>query len=74
VPDPDPVQFTPVDKALLERAARHLTERADNLERSNTPWGSTSEGRDAKRLHDRLRRDERDLRVLARRLASSVHP
>ena len=64
-------QFTRTDKALMERAARHLAERANNLELSNTPWGSTPEGRDAKRLHDRLRRDERDLRALAKRLVGN---
>lgn len=60
--------FTSIDKALLLRAARHLEERALNLEVSNSPWGATPEGKIAKRVFDRLKRDARDLRSLAKRL------
>jgi len=63
--------FTATDKALMLRAARHLTERAVNLAASNTPWGATPEGKIAKQQYDRLLRDERDLRALVKRLENN---
>lgn len=61
--------FTRTDKALVDRAARHLKETAQELQRSEGPvWSATESGKKAKRVFDRLMRDERDLRMLARRL------
>lgn len=66
---------TALDKALLMRTARHLEERAAELERSYTPWGASPEGKRAKRVYDRLLRDARDLRTLAKRLTKpAVQP
>ena len=63
------VVFTKTDKTLLDRAARHLHETAVELQRSEGPvWSATESGKSAKKIYDRLLRDERDLRQLARRL------
>lgn len=71
--------FTRTDKALIDRAARHLKDTARELQRSTGPvWSATEGGKKAKRVYDRLMRDERDLRMLARRLekipATAAYP
>lgn len=60
------VIFTGADKALLDRAARHL-----DAEAKATGWESITDSRkrkSAKLEFDRLTRDARDLRMLATRL------
>ena len=65
--------FTRTDKALIDRAARHLKDTARELQRSTGPvWSATDGGKKAKRVYDRLMRDERDLRVLGKRLEKAA--
>ncbi len=60
--------YTLTDKTLMMRAARQLKEQADVLlNRYGTNWAENDESKDAKRKFDRLLRDERDLRMLAKR-------
>jgi len=67
------VVFTKTDKTLLDRAARHLHETAVELQRSEGPvWSATESGKSAKKVYDRLLRDERDLRELAKRLEKTA--
>lgn len=63
------MSFTKTDKALIDRAARHLSEAAVIEKNSyGTDWTVDAECKAAKRRYDRLLRDERDLRELGRRL------
>lgn len=63
------IVFTKTDKALLDRAARHLQSRAKSLVKLHEGhWSLTKEAKAAKLEFDRLLRDERDLRALARLL------
>jgi hypothetical protein len=65
--------FTKTDKALLDRAARIVHDQARIEETTHGPvWAATAEGKEAKKRFDRLLRDERDLRQLARRLESTA--
>jgi hypothetical protein len=65
--------FTKTDKTLVDRAARIVHDQAVIEEKMHGPvWSATAEGKDAKRRYDRLLRDERDLRMLARRLEKLV--
>lgn len=62
--------FTSTDRALLQRCARNLEGEAAALNASYAipnGWGASAEGREAKREYDRLLRDARDLRALAKR-------
>ena len=68
------VIFTNTDKALLFRCARILTEEALSLKYSHSPWGINAESREAKRRHDRLLRDARDLQELAKQLLKENKP
>lgn len=61
--------FTRTDKALLQRAARTLTEEAEVLTKFNGPdWNRDATAKAAKRAIDRHLRDARDLRALCKRL------
>lgn len=60
--------FTKTDKALIDRAARYLRGEAAKLEKQFPVFSATKEGRRAKDEFDRMMRDERDLRMLAKRL------
>lgn len=65
--------FTLTDKVLIDRAARLIKEQAQVMLRSECPpsgWGATEESRKAKLVYDRLVRDERDLRMLGKRLCA----
>lgn len=67
------MSFTLQDKVLLDRAARLIKEEADVLMRSECPpagWGATDASKKAKLVFDRLKRDERDLRALGKRLCA----
>lgn len=65
--------FTRTDKALIDRAARLVLDQAKIEENLHGPvWAATAEGKDAKRRFDRLQRDARDLRALARRLEKAM--
>ncbi len=67
-------EFTLTDKSLMLRAARILETDASVLEASHGPvWSATAEGPAAKREHDRLLRDARDLRTLCKRF-EALHP
>ncbi len=66
--------FTKTDKALIDRAARHMADQAKDLHRSTTvngAWPNTKSDRATKAYHDRLLRDERDLRQMAKRLLTA---
>ena len=66
------MKLTTTEKALMMRAARQLASTAAELKRSTTVGGSwPSAKRSTKAYHDRLLRDERDLRDLAKRLEGS---
>lgn len=66
------VEFTREDRNLLIRVAVVLRADADGLERAHgTNWGAA---KIQKREHDRLRRDERDLVALRRRLEALAQP
>lgn len=61
--------FTNTDKTLMMRAGRLLVEQARILKHSyGQNWAGSAEAKEAKRQHDRLLRDDRDLRELAKRL------
>lgn len=65
--------FTNTDKALLHRAARLVAEVAQAEKSSyGHNWAFDAEAKAAKLRFDRLLRDERDLRELARRLGNGV--
>lgn len=67
--------FTGTDKALLLRAGRLLLEQAQTLENSHGQnWAANSESREAKAEFDRLHRDARDLKALAKRYEKLVGP
>lgn len=67
--------FTNTDKALLLRSARLLLDQAQTLERSyGQNWAADPDHRAAKLEFDRLHRDARDLRALARRYESLTGP
>ncbi len=58
--------FTTTNKALMQRAARNMTEQAGILKNSyGQNWAASKEAKVAKRQYDRLLRDARDLRELA---------
>lgn len=62
--------FTKMDKALMDRAARNLTTQAKAMEAAFAVplgWGANKESKKAKLEFDRLMRDARDLRALAKR-------
>lgn len=61
--------FTNTDKGLLQRAARNLDEIGKGLLKTHGPvWSATKEGVKAKLVFDRLQRDSRDLRAMAKRI------
>ena len=64
--------FTLTDKTLIDRAARLLNEQAAALRNGygQNGWSGDEESRKQKLVYDRLLRDERDLRALAKRLAT----
>jgi len=63
--------FTLADKGLLDRAARQLLEEAAAIENLyGKPAWVGEEARKEKLVFDRLQRDARDLRSLAKRLAN----
>lgn len=67
------MEFSDADKLLMRRVGKLLAEQADELElRHGTNWAASPEAREAKRLHDRVRREERDLAALRRRLEAQV--
>ncbi len=66
--------FTKTDKTLLDRAARIIHNQAvveENSYKGDT-WAATETGKEAKKRYDRLLRDERDLRALAKRLEKAM--
>lgn len=61
-----PIVFTQTDKALIDRAARHLNQSAATLlKQFGENWAASKQSRAAKAEYDRLQRDERDLKHLA---------
>ena len=67
--------FTKTEKALLDRSARNLTGQASKIYEThgNTGWGANKESKAAKLEYDRLQRDARDLRALAKRMMPPAH-
>lgn len=61
--------FTGVDRALLQRSARSLEAKAHPL--ADEIWDGSDASRARKLEYDRLMRDGRDLRALAKRLAGA---
>lgn len=65
--------YTLTDKTLMMRAARKLKEQADQLLACyGANWAESKATREAKREFDRLLRDERDLRMLAKRFEKAM--
>lgn len=63
------LKFTKTEKGLLERAARILDANGKELLKAHGPvWSATKAGVNAKLVFDRLQRDQRDLRAVAKRL------
>ena len=62
--------FTKTDKTLLDRAARIIHDHAvvEESTHGQPTWAASELGKEAKKRYDRLLRDERDLRALAKRL------
>ncbi len=61
--------FTNTDKVLMMRAGRLLVEQAKSLKlQFGENWAASKESKVAKREYDRLLRDDRDIRALAKRL------
>lgn len=67
------MEFGRADRNLLVRVGKCLRDQADAIEQDHgADWASSPQ---AKKDHDRLRREERDLCALRRRLeAQSVPP
>lgn len=63
--------FTKTDKSLLDRAARRITLSANAIQATNPVWGATENSKKAKLEYDRLMRDARDLRMMAKRMVPS---
>lgn len=63
--------FTKTDKALLDRTARRITLSANAIQATHPVWGATEDSKKAKLEYDRLQRDARDLRQMAKRLVPS---
>ncbi len=63
--------YSKTDKALVERAARHLTDlaQAERL-KHGADWTANPEAKAAKLRYDRLRRDEMELRDLGKRFVA----
>jgi len=69
------VEFGKADRNLLVRVGRCLKEQADDLERScGADWSLDADHVQAKKDHDRLRREERDLAAFRKRLEALVVP
>jgi hypothetical protein len=67
------IVFTNTDKGLMMRAGRRLADQAKALEtKFGFNWAATKESREAKLEFDRLMRDDRDLRILAKRIEKAV--
>lgn len=66
--------FTKADRNLLVRVTRHVREAAETERNSyGTPaWGDSAESKQAKRRYDRMKRDERDVIALRKRLEQSM--
>lgn len=64
--------FTKTDKALLDRTARRITMSAEAIQKVHPVWGATEDSKKAKLEYDRLMRDARDLRMMAKRLVPST--
>lgn len=63
------MEFNKADKFLMVRVGRCLRAQADALDKQHgANWAASPEARKAKRDHDRLRREERDLAALRARL------
>ena len=60
--------FTKTDKALLDRTALLLTKKAAGIQSIHPVWGATADSKKSKLEYDRLLRDARDLRALAKRM------
>lgn len=64
--------ITKLDIQLLARVRLLLLADAEALERSETPWTAANTSKSAKRTHDRILREARDLAALRRRLQEQV--
>lgn len=64
--------FTKTDKALLDRTALRVTKSAAAIQSIHPVWGATKDSKKAKLEYDRLQRDARDLRALAKRMVPKV--
>lgn len=69
------MSITRTDRALLIRVGGHLRKSAGTLAAGfGLNWGESPESREAKKEHDRLLRDERDLEALRKRLEAQSVP
>lgn len=60
--------FAKTDKALMDRTALRLTKAAGAIQSVHPVWGATPDSKKAKLEYDRLMRDARDMRSLAKRM------
>lgn len=69
------MEFTRTDRALMIRIGGHVRAAAAALHLEHAVnWGRDEYSKQAKRDHDRLLRDERDLEALRKRLEAQVPP
>lgn len=66
--------ITKLDINLLTRVCRLLLDDAAAIEATETPWSSDKASKAAKRTHDRILREARDLASLRKRLQLDVVP
>lgn len=66
------VIFTKADKVLMMRTARALEQKAEEIRIEQGFWSGTAASKNAKKQYDRLMRDWRDLRMLAKRLEAGL--
>lgn len=66
--------ITKLDIHLLTRIGKLLLEDAAAIESSETPWSADKASKAAKRTHDRILREARDLKALRVRLQADVIP
>ena len=69
--------FTNTEKALMDRSARNLIDQAQQIYNAQAVpmgWGATKDSKKAKLEYDRLQRDARDLRALAKRMMPAPLP
>lgn len=69
------MQLSKADSNLLVRVEKIVRAQANQLEKQHgANWAATAEARQAKRDHDRLRREAHDLAAMRQRLSKAPNP